>query len=233
MNHFWNWVNPENGEETRTLELYGPIAEETWLNDEVTPEEFRKELNEGEGDVVILMNSPGGDCFAASRIYFMLNEYKQFKNSSITVKIEGMAASAASVVAMAGDSVQMAAPAMMVIHNPATGAWGDRNVMLKTADILDEVKESIINAYELKTGLPRDKVWEMMESETWLSARTAIELGFADVMLGNSANKAFMFSNSVVERNITNKIAAKVQTENTGAKVSDLRNALYERLLKF
>ena len=141
---FWRWTNlaPETGQESETervLELYGTIAEESWFDDDVTPQMFREELFAGNGPVTIWLNSPGGDCIAASQIYSMLMDY----TGSVTVKIDGIAASAASVIAMAGTTVLMAPTALMMIHNPMTMAFGDSGEMQKAIDMLDEVKESI------------------------------------------------------------------------------------------
>ena len=144
----------------RVLEIYGTIAEDSWFDDDVTPEEFRSELFAGTGDVVIWINSPGGDCNAASESYAMLMDYP----GNVTVKIDGIAASAASVIAMAGTKVLMAPTALMMIHNPATGAFGDHTDMQKAIEMLDEVKESIINAYELRTSLSRTQLAHMMDS---------------------------------------------------------------------
>ena len=174
---FWNWVRNEDG--TRTLTLNGTIAEESWFEDDVTPRMFRDELSAGTGDVVIWINSPGGDCVAASQIYTMLMDYK----GRVTVKIDGIAASAASVIAMAGTEVLMAPTSLLMLHNPLTVAIGDTEEMQKAIAMLDEVKESIINAYELKTGMSRAKLAHLMDAETWLNAQKAIELGFADSML--------------------------------------------------
>ena len=120
---FWTWKNQADGEvsEERVLELYGTIVEESWFDDEITPAMFREELFAGDGDIVIWINSPGGDCIAASQIYSMLMDYK----GNVTVKIDGVAASAASVIAMAGTQVLMAPTALMMIHNPMTVAFGD------------------------------------------------------------------------------------------------------------
>ena len=137
---------------------------------------FRDELFAGSGDVVIWINSPGGDCVAASQIYSMLMDYK----GKVTVKIDGIAASAASVIAMAGTEVLMAPTALMMIHNPATVAFGDHEDMQKAIDMLAEVKESIINAYEIKTNMSRAKLSHLMDSETWMNANKAIELGNLD-----------------------------------------------------
>ena len=122
------------------------------------------------------INSPGGDCVAAAQIYNMLSNYK----GKVTVKIDGIAASAASVIAMAGDTVLVSPVSMLMIHNPATIAWGDHAEMQKAIDMLAEVKESIINAYVLKTGLSRPKLSHLMDAETWMDANKAVELGFAD-----------------------------------------------------
>lgn len=161
------------------LELYGTIAEESWWDDDVTPQMFRDELFAGSGPVTIWINSPGGDCVAASQIYTMLMDYK----GDITVKIDGVAASAASVIAMAGTKVLMAPTALMMIHNPATLAIGDSAEMQKAIDMLSEVKESIINAYEIKTSMRRFKLSQLMDAETWMNANKAMEYGFADGIL--------------------------------------------------
>lgn len=147
MNKFWNWTVTDNDEKTeRILTLSGVIAEESWFDDEVTPKIFRDELMSGEGDITVWINSPGGDCIAAAQIYNMLLEYK----GNVTIKIDGIAASAASVVAMAGNKVIMSPVSMFMIHNPMTMAAGDTTEMKKAISMLTEVKESIINAYELK-----------------------------------------------------------------------------------
>ena len=175
---FWNWVrNEDTG--ARTLVLNGQISDETWYGDEVTPGLFREELNAGEGDITVWINSPGGDVFAAAQIYNMLKEY----SGKVEVRIDGMAASAASVVAMAGDKVSMSPVAMMMIHNPMTVAMGDHKAFQQAMDMLEEVKESIINAYELKTGQSRTVISHMMDDETWFNAKKAVELGFADDIL--------------------------------------------------
>ena len=128
------------------------------------------------------INSPGGDCVAAAQIYNMLSNYK----GKVTVKIDGIAASAASVVAMAGDTVLVSPVSMLMIHNPATIAWGDHAEMQKAIDMLAEVKESIINAYVLKTGLSRPKLSHLMDAETWMDANKAVELGFADEIMARA-----------------------------------------------
>lgn len=191
---FWNWIKnqDESGAEMRTLFLNGQISDETWFGDEVTPEIFRGELNAGKGPVNVWINSPGGDVFAAAQIYNMLMDYPY----DVTVMIDGLAASAASVIAMAGTRVQMSPVAMMMIHNPATVAIGDTEEMKKAIKMLDEVKESIMNAYEIKSGLSRDKISRLMDAETWFNAKKAVELGFADEIMFSGSFGSGAESNS-------------------------------------
>ncbi len=177
---FWNWVKNEGElESTRTLFLNGEISDETWYGDEVTPQLFKDELNADSSDITVWINSPGGDVFAAAQIYNMLRDYK----GHVTVKIDGLAASAASVIAVAGDTVLVSPVAMMMIHNPATLAMGNTKDMEAAIAMLNEVKESILNAYVDKTGLSRNKLSKMMDDETWFNAKKAVELGFADKVL--------------------------------------------------
>lgn len=184
MKKFWNWI--KDSDETRTLRLEGPIDEESFWGDEITPQMLRDELNAGEGDVTVWINSPGGNVFAAAEIYTMLKDYK----GSITVKIDAIAASAASVVAMAGDTVQMSPVAMLMIHDPSTVAMGNTKDMEKAIEVLNEVKESIINAYASKSGLSHARIANLMSNETWMNAKKAVELGFADEVLFEAKQKA-------------------------------------------
>ena len=187
MKKFWNWTNQTDNpkENGRTLFLNGTIADESWYDDDVTPQLFKNDLYAESGDVTVWLNSPGGDCVAAAQIYNMLKEYP----GNITIKIDGIAASAASLIAMAGDYVLMSPVSMMMIHNPMTAAIGNADEMQKAAAMLDEVKDSIINAYELKTGLTRAKLSHLMDDETWMNAVTAVDLGFADGILYRDSDK--------------------------------------------
>lgn len=226
MNKFWNWTVTDNDEKTeRILTLSGVIAEESWFDDEVTPKIFRDELMSGEGDITVWINSPGGDCIAAAQIYNMLLEYK----GNVTIKIDGIAASAASVVAMAGNKVIMSPVSMLMIHNPMTMAAGDTTEMKKAISMLTEVKESIINAYELKTGMSRDKIAKLMDAETWMDANKAVELGFADEILSRESSvkqSAMMYSENVVSRKLWNKISAKYRPKDQGRTVAALLRSL-------
>ena len=161
------------------LLLDGEISDETWFGDEVTPAIFREELYAGKGDVVLWINSPGGDCFAAAQIYNMLMDYP----GKVAVKIDGLAASAASVIAMAGTTVEISPVGMILVHNPMTVSIGDVQEMERAIALLAEVKESIINAYEIKTGMSRAKISRLMDAETWMNAKKAVKLGFVDSVL--------------------------------------------------
>ena len=187
---------------------------------------FKDELFAGNGPVTIWINSPGGDCIAASQIYSMLMDYK----GNVTVKIDGIAASAASVIAMAGTKVLMAPTALMMIHNPATAAFGDHVDMKKAIEMLDEVKESIINAYEIRTGLSHTQLSHMMDETTWMNAKKAIELGFADDLLTDekreAESEAYAFSASAVEKALINSISKKAEKKPQGRSVNELRQRL-------
>ena len=223
MKRFWKWknqtiLNQKTQMEMveRTLFLNGTIAEDSWFDDDVTPQMFKEELMDGSGDITVWINSPGGDCVAAAQIYNMLREY----DGNVTVKIDGIAASAASVIAMAGDKVLMSPVSMMMIHNPMTIAFGDSGEMQKAIDMLAGVKDSIINAYELKTGLSRTRLSHLMDAETWMDANKAIELGFADeIIKRNSAvdlevpQISMLYSKTAVVNSLMDKIAEKCRIQ--------------------
>lgn len=223
---FWNWVRNEG--EPAVLVLNGEISDETWFGDEVTPKLFRADLDKCQGDISVWINSPGGDVFAAAQIYNMLMDYPH----NVTVKIDGLAASAASVIAMAGTEVQMSPVAMMMIHNPMTVAIGDSAEMQKASAMLDEVKESIMNAYEIKTGLSRTKISHLMDAESWFNAKKAVELGFADKILfsddaeeagEDKSLEAVMFSRKAV----TNSLLSKLMPEKkNGTPIEQLEKRL-------
>lgn len=248
MKKFWKWKNQtENNPTERVLTLNGTIAEESWFDDDITPQLFKDELNSGTGNITVWINSPGGDCVAAAQIYNMLMDYK----GNVTVKIDGIAASAASVIAMAGTEVLMSPVSTMMIHNPATVAMGDHNEMQKAIEMLNEVKESIINAYEIKTGLSRAKLAHLMDAETWMNANKAVELGFADGIIARenpntdsdeddeededekekkkSPCDSVLFSRKAVNADLQNKLKkhySKNVSGNAGTDITDLEKRL-------
>lgn len=215
MNRFWNWkTNEDTGEES--LELKGPIAEESWWGDEVTPKAFKAELAKRAGrDITVWINSPGGDVFAASQIYTALMEHR----GSVHVKIDGYAMSAASVIAMAGTKVSMAPTAIMMIHNPWGLAVGDADEMEHMAEVLGEVKETIINAYEIKSGLERKEISKMMDNETYMNPKKALEKGFIDEILyveSQDDAQSYAFSRMAVFNSLRDKVQSippKVRAE--------------------
>lgn len=240
MKKFWNWSesDPRIRDETdqRVLRLEGAIAEESWFEDDVTPQLFKADLMAGSGPITVWINSPGGDCIAASQIYNMLMDYP----GDVTVKVDGVAASAASVIAMAGSRVCMSPTSLMMIHNPLTVAMGDSAEMRKAIQLLDEVKESIINAYEIKTSLPRDQLSTLMDAETWMNANKARELGFCDEILFTDEQTqphegfftdSFTFSRRAVTNSLLDKLKARIPQPDNRVKAADLEKRL--SLLKF
>lgn len=200
----------------------------------MTPQIFRDELNAGNGDITVWINSPGGDCIAAAQIYNMLMEYK----GNVTVKIDGIAASAASVIAMAGTKVCVSPVSMMMIHNPMTVAMGNTGEMQKAIEMLDEVKESIINAYEIKTGMSRAKISHLMDAETWMDANSAVEMGFADEILKRSVTDeieipqvSMVYSKAAVTNSLMDKIAAKCRIKPKTEETKTKADALMDRLI--
>lgn len=224
-NKFWNWVRNEEDSDERIPMLNGHISTETWLGDDVTPEIFRDELNSGTGNVTVWINSPGGDCFAAAQIYNMLMEYR----GNVDVRIDGIAASAASVIAMAGNTVSISPVGMMMIHNPATISIGDEQEMKRAIDRLSEIKESIINAYELKTGLPRKQLSNLMNAESWFNAKKAKELGFVDsILYGDKEDEdkaeGMIFSSVAVTNSLLDKL--RPEKEDTRVDAGQLQKRL-------
>ena len=167
MPKFWDYIHDDSS--GRVLRLEGPIDSDSFWGDEITPQDFRDELYAEDGDLTLWINSPGGNVFAAAEIYTMIRDYPH----NVTVRIASIAASAASVIAMAGNTVQMSPTALLMIHDPSTIAFGNAKDMEKAIATLNEVKESIINAYAAKTGLSRNRISKLMSDETWINAKKA------------------------------------------------------------
>lgn len=171
MNQFLGFVNEAN--KTPELLVYGDIGE--WMD--VDSREFAQALQEIDSDKIdVKINSFGGSVFTAQAIVSMLKRHK----ATVTVYIDGVAASAASMIAMAGDKVIMPNNAMMMIHNPLTMAWGNANEMRDVANLLDKVREPMIALYRDKTGMEDAKIIELLDAETWMTAHEAVGYGFAD-----------------------------------------------------
>lgn len=244
MDKFWRWVtNQIAGMPVRTLHLEGYIAESSWFDDDITPKQFKTELY-GSGaeadDIVVKIHSPSGDTFAAAQIYNMLKEYP----GKVSIHIDGLAASAASVIAMAGDEVWVSPLSVIMIHNPAMLIAGEVADLQVGINLLSEVKESIINAYQTKSGLSRSKISHMMDAETWMSAHKAIEMKFADTILYENkveeeGSGGFIFDKLTVTNALRDKlpgiqarmkyITAKKEEEGDGNSRADVDIPLDEK----
>lgn len=188
---FWNWRNaienghPEGEDEPQPeMELYGYISEYSWWDDDITPKMFKEDLYRygNRGPVTIRMNSGGGDVIAASVMKAILIDYP----GKVTVKIDGMAASAATIVAIAGDVVKMQESAYFMIHDPMTSfffAVLNIEELSRLLDSLKTAKNGIIDAYTTKTGMSRERLGTMMTRETWMTAQEAVTMGFADEVI--------------------------------------------------
>ena len=182
---FRNYKNQE-GAEKRELYITGEISMDAWYSDDTTPAAFQEELYGGTGDVDMWISSPGGDVFAAAQIY---HDITQYKGGKVTAYVYGLCASAATVIAMAASTIMMSPVALLLIHNPSMIAWGESGDMKRSAEQLDAVKETIINAYEKKTGLSREELARYMDQEKAFDATEAIELGFADGLIESEQDK--------------------------------------------
>ncbi|WP_187445338.1 head maturation protease, ClpP-related [Bacillus infantis] len=173
---FWNLKKTSNN--AGELSLYGTVSEWSWWDDEITPRKFRDDINNlGEvEEIVVKLNSQGGDVFAGLHIYQVLKEHK----AHITVRVEGLAASIASTIAMAGDKVIMPKGSMMMMHNPWTYTAGEANELRQTADVLDSIRDALVEVYVAKTGLDEEEIKSLLDSETWMTSSQAVERGFAD-----------------------------------------------------
>lgn len=195
---FWTFRNAADGSEPE-LELYGYISEYSWFDDDVTPKMFKDDLNKfGQGGpITVRMNSYGGDVIAASVMNTIIREYP----GRVTVQVDGIAASAATVVAVAGDVIRMQETAYFMIHDPLAiffMAMMNIEEMSRMLDSLKAVKEGIVNAYETKTGLSRARLSTLMSNETWMDAQKALDLGFVDEIVRGEAKQLDIPENAAV-----------------------------------
>jgi ATP-dependent Clp protease protease subunit len=230
---FWNFVdNPDSSNEVE-LRISGEIVSDDdawfyeWFGIPVSsPNAFRESLAEHKGkDITVWIDSWGGDVFAAAGIYNALKEHQ----GKVTVKIDGKAVSAGSVIAMAGDEILMSPVSIMMIHNPWLSAEGDSRDIRHAADVLDEVKETIVNAYQQKTKRSRNKISQMMDDETWMSAKKAISEGFADdtLYVGNTNDtepqNSFICSHMAIQNSAVDSVRRylerfqELEKQNAGA----------------
>lgn len=198
---FWNLIPDDSVPEDGVLDIEGPIGTEDWYEDgSMTGSRLFKKALQGVRNVTVHINSPGGDVMAGAEIYSALREHSMNGLGKVTVIVTALAASAASVIAMAGDEIWISPVAYMMIHNPWSFAMGDAKEMRKTARTLEEIGEGIITAYQRRTGKSRDQLKRMLENETWMSAQTAVDEGFADGVWGGEIRASAMVTGSMCGR---------------------------------
>lgn len=231
---FWQVKNEVNG--NSEILLYGPIAgESSWWRDEVTPKNFAADLESlGGRDVTVRINSGGGDVFAAHAIHNQLVAYK----GRVTVVIDGLAASAATIIAVAGDRIIMPSNALFMIHNPAIGLsdYYGADELLKAAEALNTIKGSIVAAYRKRCKASAEELAAMMDAETWMGAAECLEKGFVDEIQGSVSpvlNESSLVVNSVNFniKNFKNQDALKAcinkkTEEKTMSKLEEFLNSL-------
>lgn len=171
-----NFEATHNEEDNLTeITIYGVIGS-SWFSDSISAKDIDKVLNSaGDNDIVINLNSPGGDAFDGISIYNRLKRHK----GKISIHVDGWACSAASVIAMAADELYMGLGSMMMIHEASSIVLGSKSTMRKEADVLNELEEGIIDIYMTKANIEREEVRKKVDAETWFSARKAVEVGFA------------------------------------------------------
>lgn len=173
MDKFWKFIKNEAGD--TELVIDGVIASQSWWGDEVTPKQFKSELKKHSGDITVRINSPGGDVFAGVSIYNALMEH----DGKVTVKVEALAASAASFIAMAGEDIIMLPGSLMMIHNPWTFAVGNEEELAKVVEMLQKVGSSVASIYVARTGKSEEEINQMLKDETWMTGEEAVANGFA------------------------------------------------------
>lgn len=219
MKKFWQLTNVVDGSGSE-LVIEGVISSETWWGDEATPQQLRDELKNVTGNkLTVVLNSEGGDVFAGLAMYNALREL----DAEVTIRIDGLAASIASVIAMAGDKIVMSPGSMMMIHKASLLAMGNTEDLKKAIDVLQTVEESIIPIYADQTGLSNETIVEMLDDETWMTAERAVELGFADEVTPskksnqeapvNVFNGNFAFSMKATKESVENFVQKVANTD--------------------
>ncbi len=182
IHRFWNFVADQEGN-TAELLLYGEISDYSWYGDEITPAEFNNDLKTlgAVDEITVRINSGGGDVFAAVAIYTRLKEHK----AKITVKIDGWCASAATIIAMAGDTIEISVGGIFMIHDPAAGVLGyyKADELKKIADELETIKQSIVNCYMTVSDKSEEEIKSLMTDETWYTGQEAVEAGFCTAVM--------------------------------------------------
>lgn len=186
--------------------------------------------NDEDDDITLNVASNGGDVFAASEIYTMLKD----SGKTVTVNIQGLAASAASVIAMAGNTVKMSPTSQMMIHKALVSTVGNSDDLEHESGVLNSIDESIAAAYELKTGLSQTDILQMMSNETWMNAKVAVDKGFADEIMFNESDDEPTFENAVHQlpsKSAINKFKNFIAKEKLNKQPSQPKNSLRDKKL--
>lgn len=225
---FYRFVTNEAG--SNELYLEGVIAKESWYDDEVSPKQFREQLDKVSGEITVRINSPGGDVFAGMQIYNMLKD----RSGSVTVIVDALAASAASFIAMAGDKIIMNTGSMMMVHKASTIAWGNEDEMQEVIEMLRKTDDSIVSVYAARTGKSKEEIKQLLADETWMTADEAVEMGFADeamagkTSLSNAVKNALGFTQEVQNAamqpvmSLTKKLKNETKIADTTEEVTDV-----------
>lgn len=199
---FWSFRAAAEDNAAPELILYGDIASESWWGDEVTPKQFTEELSAlgAVPEIVVRINSGGGDVFAANAIYTRLKD----NPAKITVKIDGWAASAATIVAMAGDVIEIPGNGVFMVHDPKMGVLGyySEADFVKLSDELKVIKQSIVNGYALKTGKDAEEIAAIMAAETWYDGKQAVDAGFCDKLMFEEAETTVENTSKIVVNSV-------------------------------
>lgn len=218
MLRFWK-ISNEKMKDDAEIMLYGPIAsEKSWLGDEATPKEFAEDLASLNGkNLTVRINSPGGDVFAAHAIHNLFVNY----SGKVTVVIDGLAASAATIVAMGADKIVMPTNALMMIHNPKIGLndYCDAAELSAMAGSLNKIKDSIVAAYQKRCNISAEKLSEMMDAETWLTAKECLDLGLADKIQGKTA--VALNGNNLVVNSVSYDLSSFANAESLKNKLKE------------
>lgn len=214
----------------KRIKIKGTIVtnDEAWIYDmfeieHTSPKMVEEAIEELEGDeVVVEINSGGGSVNAGSEIYTAISRLNAI------VEIVGIAGSAASFIAMAGKKVRIAPTAQIMIHNASTVAIGDKREMIDTSDFLNTIDSSIAYAYQLKTGLDKKELMEMMSKETWLTAEEAVEKGFADEIMFAEKVDAVASTSLVLPDKVVNKVRNMMKTKDNEllTRIKNIENKL-------
>lgn len=186
--------------------------------------------NDEDDEITLNIASNGGDVFAASEIYTMLKDSKK----NIVVNVQGLAASAASVIAMAGNTVRMSPTSQMMIHKASVATYGNADDLDHESDVLNSIDESIAMAYELKTGMKQTDILQLMATETWMNAKVAVDKGFADEIMFNESDDEPTFENAMhvlPSKAAINKFKNLIAKEKLNKQPSQPKNSLREKKL--